>query len=531
MTMSDSHKHGDPASTAADEAALGHADVENESQGPTGDEQAEEKQPEQLHLDVSIEKRGACQRHITVVVPREDIDRYFEREFSDLVGSAQVPGFRPGRAPRKLIEHRFKKDVSERVKGNLLMDGIAQVSQQEELSPISEPDLKLDAVELPEAGPMTFEFDLEVRPEFDLPHWKGLKIDKPVRSFTAADIDNALQNVLSRRGQLIPLEGPASAGDYISTKLTFKDGERVLSHSDEELIRIRSVLSFRDGKIEGFDKLMEGVRAGETRTAQAMLTEGAPLEELRGKTITAVFEVQEVKRLELPEMTAELLQEIGGFESVAELRDAVKESLEKRLEYQQHQSAREQITGKLTVGADWDLPPDLLRRQGRREMQRALMELQRSGFSDEEIKSRENELRQNILGNTARALKEHFIFERIAEEEKIEPVEGDYDTEIALIAQQSEQTPRRVRARLEKEGAMDVLRNQIIERKVIDLILSHAEFNEVPYTPEGIVAEAIDQGVGGAEESAIPQAQPETGHAPYEEGAKAAGESHWPPKS
>jgi trigger factor len=255
------------------------------------------------------------------------------------------------------------------------------------------------------------------------------------------------------------------------------------------------------------------------------------LEELRGKTITAVFEVQEVKRLELPEMTAELLQEIGGFESVAELRDAVKESLEKRLEYQQHQSAREQITGKLTVGADWDLPPDLLRRQGRREMQRALMELQRSGFSDEEIKSRENELRQNILGNTARALKEHFIFERIAEEEKIEPVEGDYDTEIALIAQQSEQTPRRVRARLEKEGAMDVLRNQIIERKVIDLILSHAEFNEVPYTPEGIVAEAIDQGVGGAEESAIPQAQPETGHAPYEEGAKAAGESHWPPKS
>jgi trigger factor len=183
----------------------------------------------------------------------------------------------------------------------------------------------------------------------------------------------------------------------------------------------------------------------------------------------------------------------------------------------------------LTVGADWDLPPDLLRRQGRREVQRAIMELQRSGFSDDEIKTRENELRQNILANTARALKEHFIFERIAEEEKIEPAEDDYDAEIGLIAQQSEQTPRRVRARLEKEGMMDVLRNQIIERKVIELILSHAEFKEVPYTPEGIVAEAIDQGVTGTEESEIPQAQPETGHAPYEEGAKAAGESHWPP--
>ena len=524
--MSDSHDHDDPASTTAGEAA----DLENQAEGQLEAPSAEEEKVEELHLEVSIEKRGACQRHITVTIPREDIDRYFEREFTELVGSAQVPGFRPGRAPRKLIEHRFKKDVSERVKGNLLMDGIAQVSQKEDLSPISEPDLKLDAVELPDEGPMTFEFDLEVRPEFDLPQWKGLKIDKPVRNFTAADVDNALQNVLSRRGQLIPLEGPAGAGDYISTKLTFKDGERVLSHSDEELIRIRSVLSFRDGKIEGFDKLMEGVRGGETRVAQALLTEGAPLEELRGKTITAVFEVQEVKRLELPELTAELLHEIGGFESVAELRDAVKESLEKRLEHEQHQSAREQITAKLTVGADWDLPPDLLRRQGRREVQRAVMELQRSGFSDDEIKARENELRQNILGNTARALKEHFIFERIAEEEKIEPAEGDYDAEIRLIALQSEQTPRRVRTRLEKEGMMDVLRNQIIERKVIDLILSQAEFKEVPYTPEGIVAEAIDQGVGGAEESEIPQAQSETGHAPHEEGAKAAGESHWPPQ-
>jgi trigger factor len=187
--------------------------------------------------------------------------------------------------------------------------------------------------------------------------------------------------------------------------------------------------------------------------------------------------------------------------------------LEKRLEYQQHQSAREQITTKLTVGAGWDLPPDLLRRQGRREMQRALLELQRSGFSDDEIKARENELRQNILANTARALKEHFILERIAEDQKIEPAEGDYDAEIRLIALQSEQTPRRVRARLEKEGMMDVLRNQIIERKAIELILSHAEFREVPYTPEGIVAEAIDQGVSAAEEeeSEIPAAQPETG--------------------
>ena len=151
------------------------------------------------------------------------------------------------------------------------------------------------------------------------------------------------------------------------------------------------------------------------------------------------------------------------------------------MEYEQHRRAREQITAALTVAANWELPPELLQRQSRRELQRAVMELQRSGFSDEEIQAHENALRQNSMASTARALKEHFILERIAEDEEIDADEQDYEAEIALIAAQSDESPRRVRARLEKAGSMDVLRNQIIERKVIELILAHATFKEVPY--------------------------------------------------
>ena len=151
------------------------------------------------------------------------------------------------------------------------------------------------------------------------------------------------------------------------------------------------------------------------------------------------------------------------------------------MEYEQHRRAREQITAALTVAANWELPPAMLQRQSRRELQRAVMELQRSGFSDEEIHAHENALRQNSMASTARALKEHFILERIAEDEEIDADEEDYEAEIRLIAAQSDESPRRVRARLEKSGSMDVLRNQIIERKVIERILEHATFKEVPY--------------------------------------------------
>jgi trigger factor len=229
---------------------------------------------------------------------------------------------------------------------------------------------------------------------------------------------------------------------------------------------------------------------------------------LRGKSVTAVFEVLEVKKLELPELTPSFLEQLGDFESEAALRDTIRDSLHRRLAYEQQQRARKQVLAALTVAADWDLPPDLLKRQSRRELERSVLELRRSGFSDAEIRQRENLLRQNSRESTARALKEHFILERIAEAQGIQDTPDDYDLEIELIAEQSGESPRRVRAQLEKRGLMDTLRNQIIERKALDLILSEARFKEVPYVLDTSDAEALDQAAGGNDdEDAIPEAK------------------------
>lgn len=510
MTEADDEKLDD---TLIDDIDSDGAD----SEGAEGD--AEEKV--KLQLDVNIETRSACQRHITVAVSREDIDRYFDKQFSELMTKAAVPGFRAGRAPRKLVESRFRKDVSDQVKGSLLMDAMTQVSDDHKLAPISEPDFDPVAIEIPEMGPMAFEFDIEVRPEFDLPNWKGLSIERPVREFTPDDVDKRLQELLTQRGRLVPFDGPADKGDYITLNLTFKQDAENISSAKEETIRIKPVLSFRDGKIEKFDKLMKGVKAGETREGEALLSQDAPNVALRGKKITAIFEVLEVKKLELPELTPAFLEEMGGFDSEGDLRDAIKDSMVRRMAYEQQRRARQQILAALTVAANWELPPELLKRQQRRELERSVLELRRNGFSDEEIRAHENDLRQNSAASTARALKEHFILERIAEEEEIDVTPADYDEEIALIAEQSGESPRRIRAQLEKRDLMDSLRNQIVERKAIDLILADAKFKDVPYKPEVSDAEAIDQSAGGEDEedgeipeakyageaAAIPQAQ------------------------
>jgi trigger factor len=473
----------------------------------TAEEEKEEKQP--LTLTVDIQNRSTCERHIVVSIPREDIDRYFDNEFSELMPTVQIPGFRPGRAPRKLVETRFRKEVAEKVKTLLLSDSLAQIHEDQKIAAIGEPDLDLDAVEIPAEGPLTFEFNLEVRPEFALPKWKGLKIEKPVREISDADVDEALHNLLANRGQLAPFDGAAEPGDYITVNLTFKDGEVFIASAEEEVIRIRSELSFRDGKIADFDKLMTGVRAGETRQSEAEVAADAPNPALRGKKVTALFEVLEVKKLVIPEITPELLEELGNFKLESDLRDAIKDQLGRQLDYEQHRRARTQITAALIEAANWELPPELLKRQSHRELQRAVMELKRSGFNDDDIRAYENQLRQNSAATTAKALKEHFILERIAEEEKIEADESDFISEVSLIAAQSGDSPRRVRAQIEKSGNMDALQNQIIERKVINLILEHATFKEVPFEFERTQTEAIDQALGGQHGEDIPDAKPE----------------------
>jgi trigger factor len=483
------------------------------SDAPADAEGEEKEEAQRLALDVDVQTRSTCERHVTVTVPREDIERYFDKEFSELMPKAQVPGFRPGRAPRKLVETRFRKDIADKVKGELLMNSLTQINEEQKLSAISEPELDIEAVEMPEDGPLTFEFDIEVRPEFELPKWRGLTIEKPMREFNEADVNQTLEGILARRGRLVPFDGPASPGDYITTNLTFKHGEQVLASANEEVIRLRPVLSFRDGKIEKFDELMAEVRGGQTRQAEAVLSDDAPNTALRGQKVTAVFEVLEVKKLEMPELTPELLDELGGFKDEAELRDAIRDQLARQLEYEQHRRTREQITKALTVAANWELPPGMLERQSHRELQRAVMELQRSGFSDEEIHAHENSLRQNSAAATARALKEHFILERIAEDEQIDVAEDDYDAEIRLIAEQSNESARRVRARLEKSGSMDVLRNQIVERKVIERILASANFKETPYEFRRTDEEAVDHAAGGGEHADIPEAK-------YDEGEK-----------
>ncbi|MBM4090354.1 MAG: trigger factor [Planctomycetes bacterium] len=482
--------------------------TDTDPEDPQAPADGEEKPKQKLSLEVKIDEPGACQRHVTVTVARADVERYMEEAFDELRPKAEVPGFRPGRAPRKLVESRFKEQISNQVKGSLLSDTLAQISEEQELTAISEPSFDFDAIEIPDDGPFTFEFDVEVRPKFAAPNWKGLELERAVHEYSEEEIDRRTAKLLQSHGQLVERAGGAEPDDLLDASVRVTHEGQLLAEHEHLELRVAPDVSFRDATVTGFQQCMAGVLKGESRHTKVTISEGAENVALRGKEVDVDFHVHGVKQLEPPKLTPAFLDELGGFEDEDDLREAVREELNRQVLYYQQQRLRQQITAALTRDANWELPPDLLRRQAKRELERTVLELQSSGFSDEMIRKQANKIHQNSLAVTARSIKEHFIFERIAEDAKIEAEADDYEDEIRLIADQSGDSARRVRARLEKRGQMDVLRNQIVERKVVALICGHAYIRDVPLDEKSDDVFAVNLALAGVHgTSEIPEAK------------------------
>jgi trigger factor len=486
-----------------EEAAPETAAVATEEEG--------EKLPAKLHQTVEMRDIGPCKKYIKVAIQRDDIQGRLDSKYSELRLEATVPGFRPGKTPRKIIERRFAKDVEGQVKGEVLLESLEQLAEEHDVAPLSTPNLDPDKIVIPLDGPMVYEFEVEVRPQFDLPNYKGLKLKRPVREFTDEDVVEEERRILAPYGQLVPKpEGDAQVGDYLITDITAKDGDRPITDLKEVKIRIEPQVAFKDGVAQHFGEQVKGAKAGDTRQVDITLTASAADASLRGRTLHATFAVQDVKALRLPELTHDFLHNFG-VHTPEQFRERIRVLLQRRLEYQQRQSARDQVLNEIAVASTWELPRDLLVRQARRAFNRRIMEMQASGMSEEEIRGRQRVLEQDVLQSTALALKEHFVLQKIAEVEKLDVDEDEINDEIERIADQNNESPRRLRARLEKDDLIESLAIEIVERKVLDLILQSAEYEDVQ------VGKPQESVVGTVEEQTVPGEMHDPTAAPPEE--------------
>jgi trigger factor len=503
------------ATAMADDTTPDAPETPPDAAAPESTATATADAPVKLKQEVEIKEVGPCKKHVKVTVDREQIDERFDEKYTELVQSdqPQVRGFRPGKAPRKLIERQYHDSVSEEVKTQVLMASLEQLAEEQAISPLSPPELDPYAIAIPKEGPFIYEFDIEVRPEFELPDYKGLSLKRPTHTFTPPEIDSEKQRLLEPYGQLVPKEPPVVAlNDYATVDLTISFNGREINRLEEKRIKIEPQLALSDGVATDFGAKMTGAKPGDVRDVEIELSQELGAEQLRGRKVQAKLHVKDVKTVRPPELTRELLEDVFAVSTPDALTEFVQTVLERRLEYTQRQVARQQVLEKLAASANWELPQDLLRRQARKTLQRRYMEMKNAGMSDEQIKGRRRLLEQDVLKSTAAALKEHFVLQKIAETEKIEIEDDDLDREIERIADQNGESFRKVKARMEKEDLMEALATDLLERKALDLVLSSATYEDYEWKADeqGREVATVEAGAVPEDQAKGPETPPET---------------------
>lgn len=459
-----------------------------------------------LPQTVEIKDVGPCKKHVKVTVDRTAIDTRFDEKISELVMSDNsfLDGFRPGKAPRKIIEKKYKKEIYTDLKTELLMASLEQLAEEQQISPLSPPELDPKAIGIPDAGPFIYEFDIEVRPEFDIPPYKGLKIKRPIHAFTDADVAKEMKTFLEPYSQVVPKEG-ANGGeavvaldDIITTDLVIKFDGKELNTVKGTRLKVEKALALADGVANDFGEKLAGAKAGDTRSVNIVLSQEIANPALKGKTVEAVFTVLDIKVSQPPELTPAIMNHYG-VRTAEQFEELMRVRLERKLEYSQRQSARTQILALLASDAKWELPQDLLKRQATKTLQRRVMEMRNAGMSDDQINGRARMLQNDAIRSTADALKEHFVLQKIAEMEKLEIEDADIDNEIEEIAERSGETPRKVRARLEKDDLIEAVATELLERKALDLVLTSATYEDYEMNP----SENADATVGTMDAQAL----------------------------
>src|SRR5438445_12316599 len=193
-----------------------------------------------------------------------------------------------------------------------MLQSLEQLAAEKDGAALSRADLDATKIEIPKEGPMVYEFEVEVRPQFDLPNYKGLKLRRPVQTFTDDDVAAEERRVLARYSQIVPKpNGKAEIGDVLIVDLTSYDGDKKIGEFTELQLQVEPRLVFKDGVAENFADQVKGGKAGDTKKIEIKLSDAAAAAELRGKTVKATLNVKEVKTLRPPELTEDFLTRFG----------------------------------------------------------------------------------------------------------------------------------------------------------------------------------------------------------------------------
>lgn len=437
-------------------------------------------------VNVTIEDLAPCKKKLRVDVDAETVNNAFEVVTASFQREVKLPGFRPGKVPRQMVQQNFGRQLEEEVRRKLLNDSWREAVQQHKLHVVGSPNIS--EVQFGRGKQFAFTAEIETAPEFELPEYKGLPVKKEVRSVTEEDVERAVNMLRERQADYSDVERAAQEGDIVVVNYQGTCEGKPLT----EIAPTARGLTTQNGFwieiklgsfIPGFSEQLAGAGKGEKRTVTVQFPSEFVSAELSGKTGVYEVEIVQVKEKKLPELNDEFALKWGA-ESVGKLREGVRKDLEAELERKTSRSVRSQVLQGLAEKVQLELPAGLLQGETRNVVYDLVMENQQRGVAKETIDEKKDEI-FNYASHTAREkLKIAFIMGKIAEKENIQVSQEEIANQIYYMAQERQTRPEKVVKELRKTNGFNQVHEQILFSKVVDFLVKNARVEEVQPAPE-----------------------------------------------
>jgi trigger factor len=456
----------------------------------------------------------ACKREVSIEIPADDVKKATDSVAKRFQKLAKIPGFRSGKVPDRIIRTRFADDIRSEVVEQLLPKYYREAIEKGGYKPVSQPyvtDLKFE-----EGKPVTFKAEFEELPEINPKDYKSMSVERQDTSVNDDEVEDALKHLQEQHASYEPVEdrelkdgdfaqvgfvGKALGSKKLLDKkkdLVEKKGETETEHRSESTdplaeaqtevgdtisqaieeevnkpVEVNEVMVEIGGAntVKDFTENLRGAKPGDERVFEVTYPEDFADQRLAGQVMNYSVKVQSVKKKIRPELNDDFAKELGEFATVNELRQRIRENMEAEKKHGIEHTAKEKLVDELVAKNDFPVPQALVDRQIDTRLERGLRALAQQGMREQDMRKLNfARLREGQKEAAIREVKASLLLDRIADLENIQVTDEDVSKEIESAASSTGQPVEAVRARLEKDGALERIKDRMRNEKALDFL-------------------------------------------------------------
>lgn len=433
-------------------------------------------------MNVTVENLAPCKKLMRVEIEAQKVDATFDEVTKEFQREAVLPGFRPGKAPREMVLHKYSKDIEQEVKRKLISDSYKQAVDEQKFDVLGYPDI--EEIQFSRGQPLQFAATVETAPEFELPEYKGIPVKREARGVTDEDIERAMEALREPRATFQNVPRPIQNGDIAVVNYTGSCEGKPITEIAPTAQGLTEKKNFwvdvpSQSFIPGFSEQLLGAQSGEKRTVTVDFPADFVTPQLAGKKGSYAVEIVEVKEKVLPAVDEEFAKSYGA-ENLEKLRAGVRHDLENELKFKENKSIRNQLVRSLLERSHFELPETAVANETRNVVYDIVQENAKRGVSRQVIEEQKEKIYTAATHGARERVKVAFLMQRIAEKEDIKVSQEEIARRIQSLAAMYQIPPEKFAKDLQKRNGLIEIFDQVMNEKVLDLLQEKARVEEGP---------------------------------------------------